>query len=140
MKSSSPGYDDISPIVFKHVASIISAPLAHMVNISLKCDIFPDQLKETKVIPLFKTGDRGNINNYRPISILPAFTKIFLNFLMSNHLLTEQQHGFRAHHSTESAILQFVNKIYKCLELKHVIGIFIALSKVFDSLDHKVLL
>lgn len=101
------------------------------------------------MVPLLKSGDRGDINNYRHISILPAFSKIFeeiisvrlINYVESNNLIVKQQHGFRAQRSTESAILDFVHYIYLCLEEKsYVVGVFIDLSKAFDTLDHKILL
>ena len=118
--STTPGYDDITPVLLKHTSSLISIPLAHIINLTLKTGIFPDQLKKAKVIPIFKSGDRSDINNYRPISILPAVSKIFekiisvrlIDYLEKNSLLTKHQHGFRARHSTESAILQFVNNVY----------------------------
>lgn len=149
LKSAAPGYDDISPKILKHTSSLISTPLTHIINLSLKMGIFPDQLKEAKVIPLFKAGDRCDIINYRPISILPAFSKIFekvisfrlINYLEKNNLLTEHQHGFRGQRSTESAILEFVNNVYKCLDEKsYVVGVFLDLSKAFDTLDHKILI
>lgn len=149
IKSDSCGYDDISPKILKHTSSLLSAPLTHIINLTLKTGKFPDQLKLAKVIPLFKSGDRSDINNYRPISVLPAFSKIFekiisvrlINYLEANNFLTEYQHGFRAQHSTESAILEFVNNVYASLEEKmYVVGVFLDLSKAFDTLDHKILL
>lgn len=148
MKFDTPGYDDISPKVLRHTSSLVSIPLTHIINLSLKTGKFPDQLKIARVIPIYKSGDRREINNYRPISILPAFNKIFekiislrlINYLECNNLLTEYQHGFRAHRSTESAILQFINYVYLALEeKKHVAGVFIDLSKAFDTLDHNIL-
>ena len=76
LKSFTPGYDDISPKIQKK-SSFISYPLTHIINLLLKTGDFPDQLKITKIIPLFKSGDRNYIDNYRPISILPAFIKVF---------------------------------------------------------------
>lgn len=149
LTSDTPGHDDIPPKLLKLSSNLISSPLTHIINLTLKTGAFPDQLKKAKVIPLFKSGDRSDVNNYRPVSILPAFNKVFekiisfrlINYLESNNLLAAQQHGFRAHHSTDSAILQFVNKVYASLEEKLcVVGVFLDLSKAFDSLDHKILL
>ena len=149
LDSDTPGYDDISPKVLKCSSKILSIPLAHIINLSLRTGTFPQKLKLAKVIPIFKSGDRTNVNNYRPISILSAFSKIFekiisfrlINYLNRHNLLTEHQHGFRAQHSTESAILEFVKNVYACLEEKlYVMGIFLDFSKAFDTLDHEILL
>lgn len=75
LKTNTHGYDYISPNLLKHFASIISTSITHIINLSLKTGTFPNKLKDAKVIPLFKPGDRHDINNYRPISILPALSK-----------------------------------------------------------------
>ena len=80
-------------------------------------------------MPLFKSRDKSDINKYRPIPILPAFSKTFqkiisdrlISCLEKNYLLIENKHGFIANHSTESAILEFVNNVYSCLEESYVL-------------------
>lgn len=149
LKSDTPGFDDISPKVLKLTYESLASPLTHLINLSLKQGIFPTHLKKAKVIPIYKSGNRCDINNYRPISILPAFSKIYekiiaarlINYLEKHTILTPYQHGFRPNRSTETAILQFVNDIYNFLEAKfYVVGIFIDLSKAFDSLNHSILI
>lgn len=149
LKSESPGFDEISPKVLKFTNNILTIPLTHIINLTIKQGIFPQHLKKAKVIPIFKSGNRCDINNYRPISVLPAFSKIFekvivarlVKYLEENQILSQYQHGFRANHSTETAILQFVNNIYKSLEDKlYVVGVFIDLSKAFDSINHNILI
>lgn len=127
-------FDDISLKILKHCSSGISSPLACIINLCLKAGNFPDQLKIGKVIPVFNSSDIKNIKYYHRISILPAFSKVLdkiilnrlINYLESNRLLTDHQRGFRANHSTESAILQLVSNIYGGLEGKFfVLGIFL---------------
>ena len=77
MKASSPGADSISPKIIKDTASLILKPLTHAINLSLIMGYFPEQLKLAKVIPIFKGGDPDLLSNYRPVSVLPAFSKLY---------------------------------------------------------------
>ena len=116
---------------------------------SLSTGIFPDKLKIAKVIPLYKKDDNKSFGNYRPISLLSSIFKIFervaynqlYTYLTSNDLLYESQYGFRKHHSTKLAALEFTDRIEKEMDTKKLpFSIFLALSKAFDTLDHSVLL
>ena len=102
-----------------------------------------------KVTPVFKSGLNSNLNNYRPISVLPVFSKVLekciynrlLNFLEKCNIINENQFGFRTGHSTSSALVEFLFKTLNALENKEImIGLFLDLSKAFDSLDHSILL
>ena len=92
---------------------ILGEPLAIIFNTSIESGIFPTKLKIAKVIPIFKAGDATAPSNYRPISLLSIFNKIFekliykrLNsYLISKEIISESQYGFREKHSTEHAIL-----------------------------------
>ena len=94
----SSGYDDVHPSVVKAVIPLIAQPLAELYNESLSTGIFPDNLTIAKVIPTFKNDDKKNMNNYRPISVPPVFSKILekimynrlLNYLETNNLLTDK--------------------------------------------------
>ena len=78
LKSSfSKGVDEVSPKIVKEVIEAIAQPLATVFNISLANRLFPDKLKIAKIIPTYKSEDRLITNNYRPISVLPFFSKIF---------------------------------------------------------------
>ena len=76
LKESSPVYDDIKHVI-KYVTSQIIAPLAHFINLSLESGIFPDDLKTAKIIILLKKGDLDILFDYRPISSLIYFSKLF---------------------------------------------------------------
>jgi hypothetical protein len=76
IKESS-GYDEISTEVLKISAPFISSPLSYIFNKSMLSGTFPSRLKYAIVKPLLKKGDRGNIANYRPISLLTSLSRIF---------------------------------------------------------------
>ena len=149
LKTSAPGHDDICASLIKSVSSFIVEPLTYIFNLSLQTGCVPKDLKIAKVIPLHKTGDTRSFNNYRPISILPCFSKILeklvqkriLSHLNKHSILHEHQYGFRENHSTDMALLQLVEKIYTAINNnKYALGIFLDLSKAFDSVDHTILL
>ena len=143
------GHDDISTILMKNICPLILSPITLILNQSLSTGIFPDRLKIAKIIPLFKKEDPHQLDNYRPISLLPAFSKIFekavfiqlYEYFNKNNLLYKSQYGFRTLHSTELASLEIIDIIGKDLDNgKLPIGVFLDLSKAFDTLDHTILL
>ena len=140
---------DISIRVLKNCSRSITPYLTKFYNNFIDLGIFPDRLKIGQITPIFKKGNPQFLQNYRPISTLPCFGKLFekvlytrlYKFCISKNILYENQYGFRSHHSTSHAINYSVDKILCNIENKnHVLGIFIDLSKAFDTISHEKLL
>jgi len=131
------------------VIECIAVPLAHIVNFSFTNGTYPDQLKIAKVCPIFKDGSKNEFSNYRPISVIPSFSKIFEK-IISNRLLSyinkfdifnPGQYGFRKNHSTHMAMLNRYDKVSEAVDNnEYTIGIFIDLSKSFDTFNHDILI
>ena len=151
IKSFSSGKSSDIPIqAIKSTSHIISNYLASHFNWYMQQGIFPDILKVGRVTPVYKNkGSKQLFENYRPISILPIFGKIFekliftrlYDFLTSNKLMYSKQFGFRKGHSCSHALNYSASQVTSALaDKKHVIGIFIDLSKAFDTISHEKLL
>jgi hypothetical protein len=120
------GYDEISTKILKLSATYICSPLTHILNKSILSGIFPDYMKYSIVQPIYKKGDKTNPTNYRPISLLTSFSKVFekaiytriTDHLYTYKLLVGNQFGFRKGTATEDAILKLSNKILNALNTK----------------------
>jgi len=143
------GYDEIPTKVIKQSISYISSPLAHICNLMFSSGTFPTRLKFAEIIPIYKKGERMDIANYRPISILPSFSKIFEKVILKrliqhfdyNKILVNEQFGFRNKTSTTLASFHLTSKILEALNNRLLVGgIFCDLRKAFDCVDHKTLL
>ena len=146
---SSSGHDGISNKPLKSLSSSITYLLAIIFNQSISGGIFPDQMKLAEVFPLYKGKDSDYIINYQPISLLVTMAKVIeklvyqrtIKFIEKHELLYNSQYGFRSKRSCEHAILELVGNVLDSKNAKqHSCAVFLDLSKVFDTLDHKILL
>ena len=149
LKNGSSGWDEISAKIIKISCSPLLKPLCHIFNLSLFTGVFPDELKLAKVVPLYKAGDAQKFSNYRPVSVLPVFSKILerlmynrlLAHINANNLLYKFQFGFRNKYSPNLAMIYLIDKISNALQNGDlVLGLFLDFSKAFDTVDHDILL
>lgn len=141
---SAVGWDGISTKVLKCYFYKLVPVITHIFNCSIKSDCFPKALKKAVVHPIYKSGDRCSVNNYRPISILPSISKILekilnshiIKILENNKILAHNQNGFRNGKLTEDAVLSFVHQTVSLLNSgKKCLGIFLDITKAFDTVS-----
>ena len=129
---------DALPVIILYILVIV--------NTSIVTLIFPSNWKYPHVLPFFKGGDKNEVSNYRPISLLPILSKILkvvsqqlMYYLESNHILSNHQHGFRPRLSTETALMKVTEKLYDDIDNKKIsLLMLLDLSKAFDS-SHEIL-
>jgi len=147
--NSASGEDGISAKFIKYFKNYFIPPLVFIINFSFTSGIFPDDLKYSIVTPVFKAGDKTNVSNYRPISVINQFAKVFekaiayrLNKHLSfNNIISCNQYGFRPNKSTDDALFLTMKTIYSALnDNKRCLAIFLDLAKAFDSVPHNILL
>ena len=143
------GHDGLSGWLIKKLSHSISQPISIAINKSMESGQVPSSLKLAKVKPIFKAKDASQYENYRPISLLPCISKILekvvykrlYNFLNQENILYSSQYGFRQGHSTIQAVSEFMSSILQGLEDKEfTLGLFLDLSKAFDTIDHRILI
>ena len=147
--NKSPGPDGIPPKVIKVAGKYIVSVLTHIYNLTIDTGEYPDLLKISKVIALYKKGSKLITENYRPISLLNIFDKILekllykrlVSFLNIYDALFQFQFGFREGYSTTLALTEITDKIKFAIDNnEYVVGVFLDLCKAFDTVDHSILL
>lgn len=149
MKNVGHGVDKINARIFKLTFEAIIDKLVHFINICLDQGKFPSRLKIAVIKPIYKSGDRTHITNYRPISILPYISKIvekvihirIMEHVSKNNIICPNQFGFRKGFSTYMPLLILQDKVNRGFESNKInCGIYLDLKKAFDTVDHRILL
>ena len=147
--SKSTGTDNIGPRLLNLAAPHIADSLTFICNHSINNSTFPNKWKEAKVVPLHKNGPHEDVNNYRPISILPVMSKMLekhvhdslYSFLHEFNLLHKTQSGFRSKHSCETALVHMIDNWLTAIDNGKMIGVVLVdFKKAFDLVDHQILL
>ena len=146
--SKSSGFEDISTKVFKDAFSVLIPQLVYLFNLSFDRGVFPERWKQATIIPLYKGGDKTEVGNYRPVSLLPLPGKLIERvahgkmsaFLEAHGIITAKQGGFRKGFSTASTIVDITNILFSNINNGLTsLAAFVDLRKAFDTVNHKIL-
>ena len=147
--SKSPSLDKISVKFLKEAGNSIILTIAHLFNLSLRTGIFLDDWKFVKVTPIYKSGEKSDRGNYRPISVISVIAKVFeklvyrqmMVYLDVNNIISANQSGFRSRLSTETTFLNGTSQWLVNMDFRLINGVlFLDLKKAFDTVDHNILL
>ncbi len=145
----SSGHDELTPHLVIQLAGELSQPISMLINMSIQSSVVPNCLKLSKVVPIYKSKNKDDFANYRPVSLLPVISKILekviykrlVTFLDNSNMLNNRQFGFRKCHSTIDAVTKFIIDAGKFLDDKEsILAVFCDLSCAFDTIDHGILL
>ena len=147
--TTAPGVDGFTPALLKPIKDIISLPLAIIYSRSLEEGVVPEEWKKANVTPVFKKGAKSSAGNYRPISLTCIICKVMeaiirdsiIKHLAENKLITSSQHGFTAHRSCLTNLLEYLETLTRLVDEGHCIDIvYLDFSKAFDKVPHVRLL
>ena len=141
------GHDTITPRPLKESASVISGPLAELMNESIKQCKYPSRWKMGQVTPLFKKNDELSKENYRPVTVLPALDNVFEKLLASQldqvytKLLSNYISAYRRHYGCETSLMRLTEDWKRSLDSKQIVAVIsMDLSKAFGTIPHELLL
>ena len=146
--SKSSEFADVSTRVFKDAFRVLISQLVYLFNLSFATGIFPDRWKRATIVPLYKGGDKTEVSNYRPVSLLPLPWKIIEKiahpkmtaFFNAHGIISDKQGGFRRGFSTASTIVDITNNLYSNMNNGLTsLAVFVDLRKAFDTVDHGIL-
>ena len=149
IKSMSVGVDEINIFVVKSLMPRISSILTHIVNVSFQTGIFPERWKKAIIKPIPKVAIPISPSEYRPISLLPALSKIIeklankqiIMYLIKHDLLDPNQSAYKKNHGTQTALLKLCEDIYDAIDDSEItLLVLLDFSKAFDTVNHKLLL
>jgi hypothetical protein len=142
------GLDNIPLKLVKDAAEELATPLTTLVNRSLTCGLFPTAEKAAKISPINKSEDKTALDNYRPISVMPVFSKVLERvvynrlsyYLEENNLLNDYQYGFSQKRSTKHAVTILMDDIRTSMDNQQLTGaVFLDLRKAFNTVNHACL-
>jgi hypothetical protein len=141
---SAPGWDNIPTKFLKHACTVVAPLISHLANQCFEKGVFPAPLKQSIVTPVHKSGEKDDVSNYRPISVLTAISKVIekiinnrlVSYLNKFNILSDNQFGFRQSRSTEDAILSLTSIITDKIDKgKKCLAIYLDLKKAFDTVS-----
>lgn len=147
--TKSTGNDGLATNIIKKVHKYINSPLSYIINLCFEKGIFPDKLKTSIIKPLYKKGNKAEVKNYRPVALVPIFSKIMeksiqsrlYNFLEKKNILVDEQKGFRKNKSINLAIYDFLKKVMICVDTKiPICALYMDMTRAFDYVDHNILI
>jgi hypothetical protein len=148
-KNKTSNISEIPTWLLKKIRCLISEPLSILFNHCFLCGMYPNRFKIGRIVPIHKAGDKSIISNYRPITVLITFNKVFekliysrmIDFIETHALLSNNQYGFRKRKNTTTAIMHLLKAILETFHEREVmIALFLDLSKAFDCVEHDILI
>lgn len=141
------GPDSIPAFIVKDCISCFLVPLCYIFNLSLKTTTFPNKWKISKIVPVYKSGNKCHVENYRPIGVISNFAKLLesvVTYYLYNHVfrcIAPEQHGFMKGRSVNSNLCNFTQSVSDALNARDQVDvIYTDISKAFDQIDHNILI